>query len=248
MKISEMIDLLGKNLSRIKTVSIGVLIVLFSLSSINSGCNRQRAEDLFEKVTGLRLANDLLIGQARQSEQEIHRLKLIEDSLRLAYQQQETELQAYKQKYLDIKHEYDNLAETLLTVPVEESYNFLTTKAYPFLGEKRFLFNEPQVKGIHKTWLEADNLKLQNSNLIGQLNHTELMLGNLNQRLETGQQVQNEYSKANMLYKEALSNSTEVIQLTEKEIRRLKRNNKMLKFGMYGGTAAGLLTGILLMK
>ena len=248
MKITEIIDLAGKYLSRIKNISIIILCLMFIISSIMSGCNKKRAEELFEKVTGLKLENVLLKKQIDQADLEILEKQRLQDSLQLAYNLKVEELNRLKQEYGKLKVEFNDLKGQVLTIPVEDSYEFLDKVAYPYGGIKRYPFNEPQVKGIHLTWLENSNLKLQNVNLVSQINETELMLSNLNEINKQSEDKFNLAMNTREKYENMFTNSEKVRIYTEDELKRIRRQNKLLRWGIGTGTIAGFLFGLLLIR
>lgn len=248
MKIADFIDLFGKHLSRIKNISIGLLIVMLSLSSVMNGCNRKKSEELFEKVTGLNLENVMLKKQVDEAGAEIIEKQRIQDSLQLAYNLKVGELNSLKRDYRKLKGEFNDLKGSILMMPAEESYEFLNKVAYPYPGIKRFPFNEPQVKGIHLTWLENSNLKLQNTNLTDQINRAELMVADLGNMNKQSEEKFNLAMSNSGKYEKMFENSEEARVYTEDELKRIRRQNKLLRWGVVGGTGAGFLFGLLLLK
>lgn len=248
MKIVDFIDLFGKHLSRIKNISIGFLIIMFMLSSIMNGCNKKKSEELFERVTGLKLENVSLKKQVNEADLEIIKKQKIQDSLQLAYNLKVEEFDRLKRDYGKLKGEFNDLKDQILTIPAEESYEFLDKTAYPYSGIKRFPFNEPQVKGIHLTWLENGNLKLQNKNLTEQINKSELMLADLDNINKQSEEKFNLAISNSGRYEKMFENSEEARIYTEDELKRIRRQNKILRWGVVGGTGAGFLFGLLLLK
>jgi len=242
------INLFGKYSSKVKNISIGFLIVLFVVVSIMNGCNKRKSEELFKKTTKLELENDLLKRQVEETDLEIAKRQKIQDSLMLAYDIKTRELDNLKKNYGKLKVEFEDLKNQVSTVTADESYEFLDKIAYPYTGVKRFQFNEPQVKGIHLTWLENSNLKLQNVNLTDQVNKTELMITNLN---EINNQCEDKFKllmTTRDKYENMFVNSEKARIYTEDELKRIQRQNKVLKWGTVGGAAGGFLLGLLLLK
>lgn len=248
MKLLKVIDLVDKCSTKIKNISILFLLVLFFFTLIFGSCNKKRAERLFENVTGLKLENSILRKQIDLFGLEIKRRQKIQDSLLFAYQLKIEELNKLKIEYGKLRHDFNDLKSKVLDIPVEESYEFLNTVAYPYPGIKKFPFNEPQVKGIHLTWLENSNLKSQNLNLICQVKKSESMITDLN---NINKQAEEKFNLALIdrdQYKSMAANSEKIRIYTEDELNRIRRQNQVLRWGVAGGVGAGFLLGLFLMK
>lgn len=156
--IGKAIDWFGKNMGRIKTGAVAVMTILLIVSFVRGGCSRQDAANLLHQVTGL----DIQINNL-QSEN-----KILVDSL-VSEVQKRMMLQREKDSLLNIKLGLDkdnevmrkriaSIPQWILNIPADSSYKYLQEKAYPYAGEKRFPFNEPQVKNIHADYLENQEL------------------------------------------------------------------------------------------
>jgi len=148
------LDWVNKNLGRLKTTGLILVFFLFVISFVNNGCNRKDAVKLVERITGLDLRNDILSLHNRTlqdslNKEKILRLKL-EHSKALLLKEKETLAKDNKR----LKKQLAGIPEWLLNMPADSSYKFLNEIAYPYPGEQRFRFNEPQVKNIHKDYLE----------------------------------------------------------------------------------------------
>jgi len=248
MKIFDFTNLFEKYLNRIKNISLILLIVMFFVSLIVNGCNKKRSEELFERVTKLRFQNEILKKQVIEVNLAIQERQRIQDSLQLAYNLKVTELNILRGNYVKLRIEFIGLKDSILKIPAEESYEFLNKIAYPYPGDKRFPFNEPQIKGIHLTWIENSNLKLQNKNLVDQVNQSELIISdlkNINKQIE--EKFKLSMSNCNK-YKDMFENSEKVRIYTDNELKRMRRQNKVLRWGVIGGAGSGFLFGLLLLR
>jgi hypothetical protein len=159
MTLGKIIDWIGRNLGRIKTVGIMVLITLFLMSVGRHGCDVADMEDLVEKITGLNVQNDILNNDIKGRDSLLNakdnRIIVLQDSLT----ESENRFMSLENVYEDLEEEYQGLADSIQQVPVDTSYSFLTEEAYPLEGPGSYPFNEPQVRGIHLTFLERLTLK-----------------------------------------------------------------------------------------
>ena len=80
-QIGKVIDWIGKNINRIKTIGTILLVVLFVLSLGNNGCQRNKAIDLAKKLTKLDFANLVLRKDITQKDSVNFQLEKENDSL-----------------------------------------------------------------------------------------------------------------------------------------------------------------------
>lgn len=174
--LGTVLDWLGKNLSHLKTIGIIVLVILFALAISNNGCQRTEIERLGERITGLNAENNLLHRDVAVRDSLIlvreKRIAQVQDSLRLSL---EASLKL-KGQYKRLRTKYDHLTDSLQNIPADSSYDYLIHEAYPFTGQMRYPFNEPQVRGIHLTFLQKIGLEKINHNLLGQVSKCENQL------------------------------------------------------------------------
>jgi len=246
--IGNIIDNISKNINRVKTIAIIVLATLFISSAGLNGCNKMQADKLVEKITGLSVQNDILKLNITVQEQKI--LKL--DSIILAksneiYNKNNT-IDSIKKEYIRINNKYNKLEAELLKIPAEESYKFLTEVAYPYKGELKFKFNEPQVKGIHLTYTQKEVLLTSNTNLTNQVAELTQLNG-----LYIDQLNNVESKNKNMVdmiedYKSINKNSNEINLHLEKRTKQLERKIIFYRTALPIGIGVGILTGILIVK
>ena len=157
--IGTIIDWFGKNISRIKTCGLILLLILFIISFVNNGCNREYANTLIERITGLDVQNDILNLHNRSLQDSL----IKERELRIELERHSTVLERERvilaTDNAKLKKRLAEIPVWLLNLPADSSYKFLDEEAYPYTGEKRFPFNEPQIKNIHADYLENVTLK-----------------------------------------------------------------------------------------
>jgi hypothetical protein len=224
INIGKILDWPAKNLGRIKTVGILVLIVLLGFSILRGACNRQQMEELTERVAGLNVRNDILRqGISKRDSliiQKDGRIAELKDSILISVRK----LTKLKSDYSYLKAEYESLSDDLLVIPVDSSYDFLVNEAYPYEGHRKYPFNEPQVKGIHLTYLENISLVDMKGNLIDQINE-------LGSQLQVKDMIVDEQDIQLMLMKQThqdldsiVDNKDEVIEVKDKQIKKERRN------------------------
>ena len=244
MKIGSTLDSIGKNLSRIKTVAIFVLIIFFSIYVINNGCDRTELENVVEEVTGLNIQNHILHKgiKVRDSLLRVKNDSIL--ALSREIERSKEQLISLDFKYGQIRAKYDLLSSDLIKLSDNESYVFLDRVAYPYSGLKQYSFNGPQIKGIHKTYLEHESLLVMNKNLLSQ--KEELIHQVI---LQESKYV--EASESMMLMKETredqnqiIENKDKNIELTEKQLKKVKRKALFGKIGIgLGALILGFLAG-----
>jgi hypothetical protein len=209
-----------KSINTIKTIGILILVVLFILSITNNGCQRRKTEELTKKLTILEITNTYLQKDIRNRDTLIvwkdKHIKLIEDSLKVSV---ETTRQLKAQKgYLQAQ--YDSLASKLTLIPSDSSYSFLIHEAYPFWGPLKYLFNEPQVKGMHLTYLQKLGLEGLNFNLTSQVWENERQLAMKDTIIgETKSQVSLLQASQKDL-QQIVNNKDEAIIIKDKQVKK----------------------------
>lgn len=233
--LPELIDAIGRNIDRIKTVGVLVLVALVIMSAVNNGCNRTQLENMVEKVTGLNVKNDILQSgiKIRDSvliaqNDSIQRLK---DEITVS-KSNESQLALENVK---IKRKYNDLASILIKIPADSSYAFLDRVAYPYLGEKKYPFSDPQVKGIHKTYLEHEQLLSLNENLQEQKDELSYQIelhGALELETSSSMMVMQETRRD---LEEIIENKDGIIATNEKALKKAKRRAFWAKVGIGAG-------------
>lgn len=238
IKLSVILDWFAKQLDRIKTIVIILLIILFSVATINNGCQRQQAYDLLERITGLNVRNDILQENIEEKDSLIvakeRRVQVLLDSLSSS----EKRFVGLQVEFGRLEAEYEHLSDSLLTVSVDTSYHFLVTEAYPYPGHLKYPFNEPQVKGIHLSYLENLSLDNMNQNLLAQLDETK-------DQLELQDTVMSERAEQLLSMRSIrqdqdsiIQNKDEVIQIKDEQINKERRGKLIWK--ITSGTIAAV--------
>ena len=196
-------------------------------------------EDLVERITGLNVRNDILMEDVRQRDslllQNERRVQGLLDSLSAS----ELRFADLQTDYGRLEDDYEHLSDSLLKIPADTSYQFLIKEAYPYPGHLKYPFNEPQVKGIHLTYLEKQSLGDMNLNLLAQLDEKEV-------QLELKDTVVMEKTAEIMLMKSnrqdlysIIINKDEIIEVKDEQIQRVKRNRTFIEI------AAGVIIVVL---
>ena len=242
MKVANIIDWIGKNLSRIKTIGLLIVITFFVLSLVRNGCDRADLEDMVERITGLDIQNDILMEDVKERDSLLIardlRIAELKDSLGASVMRADDI--AYD--YTVLEAEFQRLSDSLLTIPVDTSYKFLVDEAYPYPGHLRYPFNEPQVKGIHKTFLEKIKLDEMNFNLLTQIEEKDY-------QLEVKDTVVYEQAEALAVMAESrmdldsiIVNKDEIIEIQDEQIKKQKRGKTFWQ--ILSGVILGLLAAL----
>ena len=230
------IDWFGKNISRIKTIGMIVLLVLFIISFINNGCNRDYANRLVQQVTGLDIQNDVLNQHNRSLQDSLARERLLRLELQKHSGVLEIEKVILASDNAKLKKTLAGIPAWILNMPTDSSYKFLNEIAYPYAGEKRFPLNEPQIKNIHADYLE----NVQLSGLVATL---ENQLVNCEQRGDNADSLARSYSKSYMLVESQKSNLMEEVDNTQQKATIYKEAlDKTTKDKKFWKVTTGVLT------
>lgn len=223
MDFGKIIDWIGKNLSRIKTVGMLFLLVLFAISMFRGGCDRAEAEELLERVTGLNLRNDILMEDVKERDS-----LLIAKDLRI--QELADSVEASLMRVDDLEHDYsaleddyEHLSDSLLRIPADTSYRYLVDEAYPYPGHLKYPFNEPQVKGIHLTFLEKIMLDSMNLNLLTQINEKDTQLATKDEIVYEKSMSMALMAESRMDLDSIIVNKDEVIEIQDEQVKKAKR-------------------------
>jgi ElaB/YqjD/DUF883 family membrane-anchored ribosome-binding protein len=141
-----------------------------------------------------------------------------------------------------LSRKFNDISGVLLKIPADSSYSFLDKTAYPYGGEKKYPFSDPQVKGIHRTYLEHQGLIALNENL-------QKQKGEMFKRihLQEAEAAKNASTMSLMEdnrddLEQKIENKDEVIELQDKALKKNKRKETWQKIGIGAGA---LLLGFL---
>lgn len=231
------IDKAGKWLSRLKTIGFVVLLIFFGLSVFKHGCDRQEMADLLHRTTGLNLENDILHNHVAERDSLLEAKQDAIKNLEDAIDRSENRVKTLANRYLNLYNRFNKLADSIITIPVDSSYLFLNRTAYPYGGEKRFPFSEPQVKGIHLTWLERLSLSDMNTSLSGRIAelNDQLLLKDSVKLVNIQKMVLMEQSTQDM--EQIIENKDEIIDGQDDYIHQTKKKNRVIQW-IAGGIIA----------
>lgn len=142
-----------------------------------SGFDQKKIESLVKQITGLDVLNELLATDVNSRDSLISSHDSIYALLQDSLYQSRGRLKNIQAEFGRLEAKYEHLSDSLTDVPADTSYSFLVNEAYPYTGQMKYPFNEPQVKGIHLTYLEKEQLSDMNENLLAQVdeNQTRIM-------------------------------------------------------------------------
>lgn len=227
-KIGKVIDFLNKNINRLKTIGTAVLLFLFILSLGNGGCQRNKALALAEKVTGLDITNSILMQSIFKKDSINVNLEIENDSLSIVINELKDNAKILKSRGDGFKADLRNLKDSLINVPVDSSYAFLQA-AYPYPGDYKYPFNEPQVRNIHLDYLENNELWFLAANLELQVENCESILAlNIERSSKYSKQMDNLKSQK-VIYEEIIDNKDEEIELLQDDVKDEKRGKGFWK-------------------
>lgn len=223
MKLTKIIDWLGTNLDRIKTIGLIVVIVFFALSLVRNGFSRGDLNDMVARITGLNVRNDILMEDVAERDSLLVLSELRIDELTDSLGASVVKADKLAAEYGYLKDDYNDLSDSLLRIPADTSYKFLVDEAYPYPGHLKYPFNEPQVKAIHLTFLEKIMLDEMNFNLLSQIDEKDY-------QLETKDTIVYEQAEAMVLMSESrvaldsiIVNKDEVIEVMDEQINKANR-------------------------
>jgi hypothetical protein len=238
------IDWFNHQLGRIKTVSIIVLVVLFSIAAINNGCQKQQAFELVERVTGLNIQNDILKKQNRELDNTLDSLQSAYTDLETKYAKTDSIRKAYSNIISGLRYERDTLKDYIRKTPTSELYAWLDQIRYPYQGDKKYKFNQPQVNDIYFVTKDYDIVKEENQTLSSDIEQC-------NYQLVLKDSLLNNKVESMFLYQTLSENKSEIIQnmeekqaLTEDQIKKYKRKLFWWKVGTGTAIVAGILIAI----
>lgn len=227
--ITKIIDWLDKSIGRIKTVGTLVIIILFIVSVSINGCNRKQAEVFVEKITGLNIQNDIL----SLSNKKLDSALVDEKIWRKVFEQKAESLDRQKTLLLEENQKLRNklalVPSTLIHITSDSSYKYLQEVAYNYPGELKYPFNEPQVKGIHQSYLENGILTQLVDTLEKQVFNCQEITQNKDSISKSFEKSMNILSEKGMNYEKIVGNYSEKEDLYKKENKKLKRQKIFYK-------------------
>lgn len=239
----KLLDWIGKWISQVKTIAIVVLIICFSVSFIQNGCQGDDINILVERVTGLNIDNDVLKKRTRAQDSLIWLKEKQILNLEYLARAQADSNKVLKVENSSLQASYDALAEKVLKTPPDTSYAFLDKHAYPFPGEKKYPFNEMQVQGMHLTFLQNKGLNEINSNLKEQVDGCEALVAIQDETLAQIEEKNTIVNARQATMMERLDNREEVIQVQQEQIKKDKRRKI---WRTVRDVSVGILFGLLL--
>lgn len=238
--LSKIVDWLGQQLDRIKTIAIVVLVILVGLAFIQNGCQREDMYELANKITGLDVENDVLTRINNNLEETVDSIALENERLKEKIKDIDKQRQAVQDQLEKVKENRDSLLIAMMNMPTDEKYEFLTEVAYPYDGPLEYPFNEPQVNNIYHTFQDKQFLEFENELLQNDIE-------GCNQQLAMTDSIKANMSKSMSVLRSQtarkdtiISNQEEIRKYTEEEVQKLRRKLLFWKIGT-GVATVGLI-------
>lgn len=234
-KINNMI-----NIKDIKVLGLIAAAILLIISvSINS-CQRNRLIKVTTEKASLDTENALRKDQ----------IKAYQDSLksevakRVSYQTINKSLilqrDSIKRENKILRQQIANTPEWVNKLSPDSVYLFLDKIAYPYTGEKKFPFNEPQIKNIHSNFIQ--NMKL--NQLVSGL---DKQIINCEDRILNSEYIANSFKNSLVLCEKQNLNSNIIIKnledknsIIQKDVNKQKRRVLFWRTTTFIG-AAGII-------
>lgn len=223
MSLLTSIDNIGKLFGRIKTIALIIIVVLFGLSALRSGCQRDQINELIRRVSGLDVENDLLYKRMMEKQEKVYQIELERDSLKTVEEELIAKLEDIKEENRKFRESMSDIPADILETPADSSYKFINQVAYPFGGKKEFPLSEPQIKGIHLTYLEHIYLDSINSNLRDEVNALYARIG-----LKEG--IEDSYSKETAVLRSMNKNLQKMHENSEEKVKLYQENCQNSEF------------------
>lgn len=238
------LDWCSKVFNRLKGLGfIIALVCLIIFISVN-GCQKRHAELLIEKITGLNVRNDILQQNNKELDKKLADEKLWRELYEQKFKELDSEKERLEKENTKLRNKLSGISDWLLNITADSSYSFLTKIAYPYPGDLKFRFNEPQVKGIHKSYLEntllttlVDTLQKQVDNCEARVETKDLMYISANKSIEMMEDKQDNFNQI-------VGNYAEKEDLYIKEVNKLKRQKFFYKVTTGIGIALALIIAL----
>lgn len=227
--IEKALDWSGKFFNRIKGLGYLVALIVFIIFFINHGCQKSHAKELLERITGLDIRNDLLLEDNKRLDDSLKADALRITALKESQQILIAEKSKLKKDNAKMRETIARIPNWILNLPADSSYAFLNNIAYPFPGEKKYPFNEPQVKNIHADFMENIELTGLVRNLEDQLVNCEKYSAVNDTMSKIHQKSYATASKKVENLEGVVSNQNEKVAMLEKEVNKNNRGKKFWK-------------------
>lgn len=212
---------------KVKNVAFILLILFLALTIYQNGCKRAEMEAMVGQMAELYMSNDSLKRNIRDKDINIAlkdaRIDELKDSISLSIRK----IKIIEKKYNKLRGQYNDLSDSVASIPTDSSYRFLTDVAYPYQGIMRYPFNEPQVKGIHLTFLEKKSLGDLNYNLIAQVKEKDYQLEIKDTIISEQERKVIIMEMMRVEFETIINNNNKIIDINNKEIKKAHRQKTM---------------------
>ncbi len=237
------LDFLNKNINRLKTLGTAILIFSFILSLGGNGCQRSKVAQLANRFAELDFKNILLRKDLNKSDSTNIVLESENDSLIVEIDKLKGETKVLKKRGDGFQANLRAIKDSLINILADSSYAFLQA-AYPYPGDYKYPFNEPQVRNIHLDYLENNELWFLTTNLELQVKNCQNILA-LNTELSSSysKQVDN-FKSQKVVYEDIIINKDTEIDLLQDDVKDEKRGKGFWKVCSAVLAAAAILIAL----
>jgi hypothetical protein len=207
------------------SVSILIVVIIFGMNS----CSRKKFAKQEVAYAELNLKNETLNDQVKLREVLIKskdiKIGLVEANLKVS----ELEKEKLKVQLIVLRGQYLNLISSLDKIPTDSSYLLLTRYIYVFDGKNQYPFNASQIKAIHLTYLQKNQLDKINDNLKSQVENCESRVVKKDSIIQLKNDKINYLNQTVNAQDSIILNDTAIIELKDKQIGKEKRRKNFWK-------------------
>jgi len=213
------IDWFNKFFVRAKGFIFIIIFIILVISLARNGFQRKDIIKTAEQITGLHINNDILLNENKQLDNALSikdSLLVIKDFKIDSVSREEKEDERRTAYW---RGEHGKISEILIEITSDSSYNF-TQGVYNYPGDKKYGYNGPQVKAIHRTYLENENKEEQIEALTTSLFDCKSKTELINSSMKLLKSKYEAKSEQEENLEKVLDNKDEEIELTKKQIKR----------------------------
>jgi predicted nuclease with TOPRIM domain len=226
-----------------KYIKLILIVALISGFFINRGCNQRQRDKLVKTITELETKNNMLAAENGKLNKEIKAKDLLIKANNQALDSVNKLFAKAKGDAAYWKKQHDRIIDELESTSYDDSYAFLMM-VYSFTGSFKYQFNEPQVRAMHKTYLENENKIKQIESTEAALNECEAGTDLLKENIEL---LQSKYNIKEQQYTNQIAitdNKSEEIKALQKQLKRKVFWTKVKNVAIPVAFAAGIVVGL----
>lgn len=213
-----------RQLETIKEISIIVLSVVVIFFLVNNRCSRDTHSDYQSEISELQGENNILQQDLNQTIHLKDSLKRDNQRLKKLIYRSKIKTDSINDVLVEITRQRDELKDKQSKVPDDSIYNLLTEIYYTPTGSmKIYNFDAGQIRDIYWVTEDYQYVSQENETLresIDELNFRITLKDSVNYNLITSNKV---LARENQTLEDLLKNVKSQYELSEDEIKRLKR-------------------------